>query len=132
MKEKAVRVKANWPVMILLLLGLSTIAFPLYMAIVIAFKQPSEMTNTISGILSLPSKWSFSNFSQAMEVTDFWHSLRNSILITVVTVILSILLHSLLGYAVGRNRSHSRFYKFVYLFVVSGMFVPFADRKSVV
>ncbi len=112
--------------MILLLLGLSTIAFPLYMAIVIAFKQPSEMTNTISGILSLPSKWSFSNFSQAMEVTDFWHSLRNSILITVVTVILSILLHSLLGYAVGRNRSHSRFYKFVYLFVVSGMFVPFA------
>ncbi len=126
MKEKAVRVKANWPVMILLLLGLSTIAFPLYMAIVIAFKQPSEMTNTISGILSLPSKWSFSNFSQAMEVTDFWHSLRNSILITVVTVILSILLHSLLGYAVGRNRSHSRFYKFVYLFVVSGMFVPFA------
>ncbi len=89
MKEKAVRVKANWPVMILLLLGLSTIAFPLYMAIVIAFKQPSEMTNTISGILSLPSKWSFSNFSQAMEVTDFWHSLRNSILITVVTVILS-------------------------------------------
>ena len=126
MKEKADRVKANWPVMILLLLGLSTIAFPLYMAIVIAFKQPSEMTNTISGILSLPSKWSFSNFAQAMEVTDFWHSLRNSILITVVTVILSILLHSMLGYAVGRNRSHSRFYKFVYLFVVSGMFVPFA------
>lgn len=84
------------------------------------------MTNTISGILSLPSRWSFSNFSQAMEVTDFWNSLRNSLLITVVTVILSILLHSLMGYAVGRNRAHSRFYKFVYLFVVSGMFVPFA------
>lgn len=126
MKEKADRVKANWPVMILLMLGLSTIAFPLYMAVVIAFKQPSEMTNTISGILSLPSKWSFTNFAQAMEVTDFWHSLRNSILITIVTVVLSILLHSLLGYAVGRNRNHSRFYKFVYLFVVSGMFVPFA------
>mgnify|MGYP002510274322 CR=1 FL=1 len=126
MKEKADRIKTNWPVMVLLLLGLSTIAFPLYMAIIIAFKQPSEMTNTISGILSLPSRWSFSNFSQAMEVTDFWNSLRNSLLITVVTVILSILLHSLMGYAVGRNRAHSRFYKFVYLFVVSGMFVPFA------
>lgn len=112
--------------MVLLILGLSTIAFPLYMAIVIAFKQPSEMTNSISGILSLPSKWSLSNFAQAMEVTDFWRSLGNSVLITVVTVVLCILLHSMLGYAIGRNRSHSKFYKFVYLFVVSGMFVPFA------
>ena len=43
--------KTNWPVVILLILGLSTIIFPLYMAIVIAFKQPSEMTNSISGIL---------------------------------------------------------------------------------
>lgn len=126
MKAKADRIKTNWPVMVLLLLGLSTIVFPLYMAVVIAFKQPSEMTNTISGILSLPAEWSFSNFKQAMEVTDFWNSLGNSVMITVITVVLSILIHSLMGYAVGRNRSHSRFYKFVYLFVVSGMFVPFA------
>ena len=118
--------KTNWPVVILLILGLSTIIFPLYMAIVIAFKQPSEMTTSISGILSLPSSWSLSNFAEAMEVTDFWHSLGNSIMITVVTVVLSILIHSLMGYAIGRNRAHSKFYKFVYLFIVSGMFVPFA------
>lgn len=30
--------KGNWVVMVLLILGLSTIAFPLYMTIVIAFK----------------------------------------------------------------------------------------------
>ncbi len=30
--------KTNWPVMVLLILGLSTIAFPLYMTIIIAFK----------------------------------------------------------------------------------------------
>lgn len=126
MEKKRDKIKTNWPVMVLLILGLSTIIFPLYMAIVIAFKQPSEMTNSISGILSLPSHWSFSNFAQAMEVTDFWRSLANSILITVVTVVLSIIIHSLLGYAVGRNRAHSKFYQFVYLFVVSGMFVPFA------
>ena len=47
-------------------------------------------------------------------------------MITVVTVILSILLHSLMGYAVGRNKAKSKFYSFVYLFIVSGMFVPFA------
>lgn len=50
--------KTNKPAMIFLVLGLITIAFPLYLTVVIAFKQPSEMTNSISGILSLPSSWS--------------------------------------------------------------------------
>lgn len=116
----------NWPVMLFLLLGLSTIIFPLYMTIVIAFKKPSEMTNTISGILSLPKSWSFDNFREAMEVTNFWQSLGYSLLIAVITVALSILVHSLMGYALGRNKAHSKFYNFVYLFIVSGMFVPFA------
>ncbi|MDE6908845.1 MAG: carbohydrate ABC transporter permease [Lachnospiraceae bacterium] len=121
-----VKKKTNWPVMIFLILGLITIAFPLYMTIVIALKQPSEMTNSISGILSLPKTWSLSNFREAMKVTDFWHSLTNSLLITAVTVVLSIALHSLMGYALGRNKAKSKFYSFVYLFIVSGMFVPFA------
>lgn len=118
--------KVNTPAMILLILGLSTIIFPLYLTVVIAFKQPSEMTNSISGILSLPKVWSFNNFREAMEITNFWHSLRNSLLITLLTVGLSIAVHSLMGYALGRNKAHSKFYSFVYLFIVSGMFVPFA------
>ena len=125
MKTK-VNPKVNWPVTILLILGLITVIFPLYMTIVIAFKQPSEMTNSISGILSLPKSWSLSNFVEAMRVTDFWHSLLNSILITVLTVVISIGVHSLIGYAIGRNKGHSKFYNFVYLYIVSGMFVPFA------
>ena len=125
MKTK-VKEKVNWPITILLLLGLITVVFPLYMTIMIAFKQPSEMTNSISGILSLPKSWSLANFAEAMRVTDFWHSLFNSILITVVTVVLSIVIHSLAGYAIGRNKGHSKFYNFTYLYIVSGMFVPFA------
>lgn len=124
--KKRENIKTNWPVMLLLALGLITVAFPLYMTIVIAFKQPSEMTNSISGILSLPKSFSLSNFKEAMEVTDFWNSLRNSLLISGLTVGLSVIIHSLMGYAVGRNKAHSKFYKFVYLFIVSGMFVPFA------
>ena len=93
--------KTNWPVTILLILGCITIFFPLYMAVIIAFKKPSEMTNDIAGALSLPSSWSFSNFTEAMKVTDFWN-------------------------AIGRNMANSKFYKFSYLYIVSGMFVPFA------
>lgn len=118
--------KVNWPVTILLILGLITILFPLYMAIVIAFKQPSEMTNDIAGILSLPSSFSLNNFKEAMRVTDFWNSLGNSLLLTLVTVGISIAVHSVAGYAIGRNMGKSKFYKFTYLYIVSGMFVPFA------
>ena len=32
----------------------------------------------------------------------------------------------MVGYAIGRNRSKSKGYKFTYLYIVSGMFVPFA------
>ena len=118
--------KTNRIVMLLLAAGLITIAFPLYMTVIIAFKQPTEMTTELSSILSLPKTWSLDNFREAMAVTDFWNSLKNSILITVATVFLSIVLHSLMGYAVGRNKARSRFYRFVYMFIVSGMFVPFA------
>ena len=52
-----IRKDTNWVAMVLLILGLITIAFPLYLTIVIAFKQPSEMTNSIGGILSLPKSW---------------------------------------------------------------------------
>lgn len=118
--------KTNWPVTILLILGCITIFFPLYMAIMIALKKPAEMTNDIGGILSLPQRFSLDNFAEAIRVTDFWHSLGNSILITGITIVLSVAIHSLVGYAVGRNMGKSKFYKFVYLYIVSGMFVPFA------
>lgn len=118
--------KVNWPVTILLILGLSTIIFPLYMTIVIAFKQPTEMTNSIAGILSLPKTWSLDNFKEAMEVTNFWSSLLNSLIITVSSVVISIVLHSLMGYVIGRNQGKKKFYKLIYFYIVSGMFVPFA------
>ncbi len=125
MKEK-VSERVNWPVTILLILGCVTIFFPLYMAVIIAFKQPSEMTNDVAGALAFPSHWSLSNFAQAMEVTDFWHSLGNSLLITVITVVLALLIHGIAGYAIGRSMGESKGYKLVYYYIVSGMFVPFA------
>ena len=103
-KEGAVRGKTtNRIINILLVLGCLTVLFPLYMTVIIAFKKPSEMTNDVAGALAFPQKWSFENFAEAMRVTDFWHSLGNSLLITGVTVVLCILIHSLAGYLIGRK-----------------------------
>lgn len=118
--------KKNRLLTFIMCLGTLTVFFPLYMAIIIAFKQPSEMTNSVEGALSLPKTWSFSNFAEAMRVTDFWHSLGNSLLITVGTIILAILVYSLAGYALGRGMNARKRFKTVYFYIVSGMFVPFA------
>lgn len=110
----------------LLVLGCLTVLFPLYMTVIIAFKQPSEMTNDVAGALAFPSSWNFDNFREAMEVTDFWNSLGNSVLITGGTVVLCILIHSFAGYVIGRKMAEKKAFKAAYFYVVSGMFVPFA------
>ncbi|MGN0298077.1 MAG: carbohydrate ABC transporter permease [Coprococcus sp.] len=96
------------------------------MTIIIALKSPAEMTNDVAGALSFPEKFSLANFAEAMRVTDFWHSLGNSLLITGITILLSMAIHSMAGYAIGRGMAKNKNFKFIYFYIVSGMFVPFA------
>ena len=117
---------SNVLVTVLLFLGCLTILFPLYMTIIIAFKNPSEMTNDVAGALAFPSSWKLDNFKEAMEATNFWHTLGNSLLITIATIVLALLIHSLAGYVIGRNMARKKGYRFIYFYIVSGMFVPFA------
>lgn len=126
MKMKSRAKRSNIILTIVLALGCITVLFPLYMAVIIAFKSPSEMTNDVAGALSFPSSWSLDNFKEAMQVTNFWHTLGNSVLITGVTIVLSLVIHSMTGYAVGRSMARKKGFKFVYFYIVSGMFVPFA------
>ncbi|WP_294364531.1 carbohydrate ABC transporter permease [uncultured Ruminococcus sp.] len=126
MRTKKRPAKTNVFLMILLILGCLTVLFPLYMAVIIAFKNPSEMTNDVAGALSFPSHWSLSNFKDAMEITDFWHTLGNSVLITGATIVLSLVLHSMTGYAIGRSMARKKGFRMIYYYIVSGMFVPFA------
>lgn len=116
----------NWFLTFVLILGCLTVLFPLYMTVIIAFKNPSEMTNDVAGALAPPSSWSFDNFAEAMRVTNFWSALANSLIITGITIILSVLIHSIAGYVIGRNMRRKKGYKLVYFYIVSGMFVPFA------
>ncbi len=120
-KEK----KRRTVTVLLIIVGI-LILIPLYMAIVIAIKQPSEMTNDIAGALSLPHKWSLSNFAEAIKITDFWHAASNSLIITVVSSIACVLVSSMVSFAIARNMTRKKIYKFFYYYLVSAMFVPFS------
>jgi len=115
------RKRVNWTGTILLFIGSLAILFPLYITIVTSFKTSEELAS--NSLLSLPETWSFQNFVDVIEMTNFFRALWNSIIITVPTVILVILLHSLIGYVIARNMK-KRWVKWIYYYIISAMFVP--------
>ena len=77
MKQNTVKVKEryNWPVTILLIIGIVlVILLPLYMALMIAIKDPTDMNN----ILALPRKIRLQNFADAWVMTNFPRKFLNT------------------------------------------------------
>ncbi|SDO05485.1 carbohydrate ABC transporter permease [Alkalicoccus daliensis] len=101
--------------------GALFILFPLYLTVVTAFKTPSESAESLLG---LPSSIQFTNFIQAAEMSNYFSAFYNSFFITVLSVIIIILLGSIASFSIARNQ-HKRFYRVMYYFFVSGLFVPF-------
>src|SRR5699024_2162734 len=113
--------RINWKITTLLIVGSIFILLPLYLTVVVAFKSPEEMTGNV---LSLPKSWSLDNFLEAIEVTNFFGSLGSSIFVTFFTVVLTLVVHSMIAYAIARNL-HKKGFKFLYYYIISAMFVPF-------
>lgn len=73
--------------------------------------------------LSLPTAISWDNFQQALTKMNFFRSLTNSIIITVLSVSLLIVFSSMLAYYLARVKSKPT--KYIFLILVSSMIVPF-------
>lgn len=113
--------KTNWSVTLLLLIGTILILFPLYLTITISFKTPQELAGNL---LALPNSWSLNNFATAIEMTNFFDALKNSVFVTLFVVIFTVLTNSLVAYVIARNM-HKKIYKMIFYYFVSAMFVPF-------
>lgn len=117
--------KTNWLTTAIIAFLALGVVIPIYMALNISLKSPSEMTTNISDFFKLPKTFQFSNYTEAISVTNFFLSAANSILITVFSVIVVVILTSIISYAIARNM-HKKGYKYVYYYLVSAMFVPFS------
>ncbi|MBW7474239.1 carbohydrate ABC transporter permease [Paenibacillus oenotherae] len=112
---------ANWTITLLIAAGSLIVLFPLYMTVMIAVKSPAQIAESV---LAIPAEWHWSNFAEAVRMTNFGHVFKNSFIITSLAVVLTILTNSFVGYAVARNIK-KRFFKFLYYYFVSALFVPF-------
>ena len=115
--------KYNWPVTILLIIGaVCTILLPLYVTVIIAVKDPTDMQN----VLALPQKLRLENFADAWQLTDFPRKFFNTVYITVMNLIFTLSIHPLVAYILTRWKRHSRFFNIIYYYLVSAMFIPFS------
>ncbi len=95
-------------------------AFPFFMVLLNSFKEKRAIRNDP---LALPEEWLFANYLEAADKMDYWISLGNSILITVLSVSAIIIVSSLLAYYLARTKT--KFSAVTFLILVSSMIVPF-------
>ena len=91
------------------------------MAIIVSVKSPQQLAQSV---LAIPDVWHWDNFSQAVQITNYFHTFGNSFFITFVSVVLTVLTNSMVAYAIARNRRNIVF-KSMYYYFFAAMFVPF-------
>jgi raffinose/stachyose/melibiose transport system permease protein len=93
---------------------------PFFLVFVNAFKPIPEI---LSNPLAFPVEVTWDNFTQALEKMNFFVSLTNSVIITVLSVGALILVSSMLAYYLQRTKN--KFTKTTFLILVASMIVPF-------
>ena len=94
---------------------------PFYIAIIYALKSPEE---TMKTGLAFPKLIYWANFTEAIEVSNFWTAAKNSLIITVASVILLMIVCSMAAYVIARNIRSKFFQSFYYVFLAA-MMLPF-------
>ncbi len=108
------------PNYVILTLFLLIILIPIVGLVFSAFKTDAEVTR---GPLALPSQLRLDAFKDAWTTGRFNFFFRNSVIVTVVVVIVSVFLSTLTGYAFAMLPLPGR--KFLYPLLLLGYMVPF-------
>ena len=100
----------NWPATIFIAICSLSVLIPLYFTVVTAFKTPDQLGGTG---FELPRGLEWEKCSTAWELTNFPRALRNSLIVTVGSVTLTVLTNSMVAYAIARYMDRFRTFKFL-------------------
>lgn len=94
--------------------------FPIYLILTNSFKSRSEM---YENMVALPEKFSFQYYASALGKMNFSSSLRNSIILTVVSITIIVILTSMTAWMFVR--SSNKLSKIFFGLLVATMLIPF-------
>lgn len=116
MSDKIVRIVS----IILVALLVIAIAFPFVVMLAISLQSKTEIFSLSANLI--PDKWLFSNYKEAMESADWLRYFGNSMIITVIVVLVSLVLNSMAGYVFARIEFP--FKKPLFILILAGMMIP--------
>ena len=111
-----------------LFLGLMTliILYPLYFIIIASISDPDAVLN--GDVILYPVKVTMSGFQKILERTDVWRGYLNTIIYTVVTVVLSLIVTVPAGWALSRKTLVGKKFFMIYFIIpmfFGGGLIPF-------
>ena len=117
MKGKTIR--AALLLLLKLVVALIVIA-PFYVAIIYSVKSKPEL---VVNRLAWPRTIHWENFTNAIQVSNFSLAVKNSLITTVFTVIITTMICSMAAYMIARK--NTKFYNFLYYMFLGAMIIPF-------
>jgi raffinose/stachyose/melibiose transport system permease protein len=96
------------------------VLFPLYIIVINSFKDRQEI---FQNQLNFPSTWSFTYYIQAIQQMNFLVALKNSLIITIISVIFIVIFSSMAAWALERRKS--RVSSAIFYMFIATMLIPF-------
>lgn len=118
MMEKKIKKALCYLVVSLIVL---IVALPLYLTVVTAFKSSAEIS---ADFFAPPKTLYLDNFQKVLFETNFLMYLRNSVILSVLTVVVIAVFSPMVSYSIARNMEESKIYKGLYYLFVMLIFVP--------
>ena len=94
---------------------------PIFIVINYSFKTKKELY--LSSPLSLPETLNFGNYSKAFQKLDMVITFTNTLLYTVISVLILALLCGVTAWAIARCKH--KFFKFLYVYFIVGILIPY-------
>lgn len=117
--------KVNWGIYIILIIGLLLIAYPIFLTVITSMKTPQELSRNF---FALPESLMLDNFKEILFHSEYLKTVLNTVIITVLSCLGVVLFIPMVSYAIARNMKTNRYYKFLYFFLLMGIFVPFTVK----
>lgn len=102
--------------------GSILVLLPFYVTLITAFKTPQE---SAQNFFAFPKTLYLENFKQVFAKAGYLKYFGNSAIVTVTSLVLIYVLVTMISYAIARCMKQSKYYPFIFGFIVLGMFVPF-------
>lgn len=108
-----------------LIIGVIIIAYPVYLTVITSMKTPQELSQSF---FALPKRFNFDNFKAIVTNSGYPRTVLNTLAITVFASLGTIAVIPMVSYAIARNMWEKGYYKYLYFFLLAGIFVPFTVK----